>query len=257
MIEPQPASPALPPHALLRRYYADEGQRRAFVRDIFDSTAGDYDRVENAMALGSGSWYRRSALVRGGLKPGMKTLDVAIGTGLVAREAMALTGNPRLVFGVDPSEGMLSQAVRSLDVRAVRGTAERLPLASGIFDFLTMGYALRHLGDLAAALGEFHRVLRPGGVACILEITRPAGKISMSLLRAYMRGLVPFVSRLTARTPQSPMLWQYYWDTIEACVPPEKVMQAMRDAGFVDVKRYVEWGVFSEYTGRKPAERFP
>ena len=73
----------------------------------------------------------------------MRTLDVAIGTGLVAREAMALTGNPRLVFGVDPSQGMLSQAVRGLDVRAIRATAEHLPLADSTFDFLTMGYAMR------------------------------------------------------------------------------------------------------------------
>jgi demethylmenaquinone methyltransferase/2-methoxy-6-polyprenyl-1,4-benzoquinol methylase len=254
MPEPTPSvSPAQAPHALLTQYYSDERQKRAFIREIFDSTAGDYDRVESTMALGTGSWYRRSALVRAGLKPGMKTLDVAIGTGLVAREAMKLAGDQRLVFGVDPSQGMLAQAVRQLDVRAVRATAERLPLADDNFDFLTMGYALRHLADLASAFGEFHRVLRPGGVACILEITRPAGKIRMALLRGYMRGLVPLISRITTRTRQSPMLWQYYWDTIEACVPPEQVMQAMRDAGFVDVKRYVELGIFSEYTGRKGA----
>jgi demethylmenaquinone methyltransferase/2-methoxy-6-polyprenyl-1,4-benzoquinol methylase len=147
---------------------------------------------------------------------------------------------------------MLAEAVRQLSIRAVRGFGEQLPLADNTFDFLSMGYALRHLSDVVGAFKEFYRVLRPGGVACLLEITRPTGRVSLFLLRCYLRGLVPLISRLAARTPQSPRLWEYYWDTIEACVPPERLMQAMREAGFVDVKRQLELGVFSEYTGRKP-----
>lgn len=255
MLDPMQASPLmLAPHALLPRYYADERQKRSFIRNIFDSTAADYDGVERAMALGTGSWYRRQALQRAGLKAGMKVLDVAVGTGLVAREAMALTGNPLWVVGVDPSEGMLDQAVQKLGIRAVRGTAENLPLSDSTFEFLSMGYALRHLSDLMATFREFHRVLRPGGRVCILEITRPAGRLSLVLLRWYMRGLVPMVSRLTALKPRSPMLWEYYWDTIEACVSPVRVMQAMRDAGLVDVEQRVEIGLFSEFTGRKAEE---
>ena len=126
-----------------------------------------------------------------------------------------------------------------------------MPLADDSFDFLSMGYALRHLSDLRSAFGEFFRVLRPGGVACIMEISRPAGRISAIGLRWYMRRMVPMLSRLVGNSQQSPRLWQYYADTIEACIPPERVLQSMRDAGFSDVKRYVEWGVFSEYTARK------
>src|SRR5688572_11391454 len=76
---------AVAPHPTLPRYYASDG-KRSFVRRIFNHTAGDYDRVEKMMALGSGSWYRRQALMRAGLVSGMRVLDVAIGTGLVARE---------------------------------------------------------------------------------------------------------------------------------------------------------------------------
>jgi demethylmenaquinone methyltransferase/2-methoxy-6-polyprenyl-1,4-benzoquinol methylase len=250
------APPVIAPHAPLRRYYPDERDRKSFVREIFDNSAADYDRVERTMALGSGSWYRRQALRRAGLKPGMKVLDVAMGTGLVAREAMALAGNSQLVFGVEPSAGMLAQAVRQLSIRAVRGTGEQLPLAADTFDFLSMGYALRHLSDLRAAFGEFYRVLKPGGTVCIIEISRPAGKISAAALRWYMKNMVPMLSRLAGNSSQSPRLWQYYADTIEACIPPELVLDAMRDAGFVEVNRYVEWSVFSEYTGRKGEHTF-
>ena len=75
------------------------------MRDIFDSPPADYDRVERMMALGSGSWYRRGALERAGLGAGMRVLDVAMGTGLVAREAVALTGSPALVTGSTRAPG--------------------------------------------------------------------------------------------------------------------------------------------------------
>jgi len=73
------------------------------------------------------------------------------------------------------------------------------------------------------------------------------------LLKAYMRGVVPTIARLVSRSPTTPMLWRYYWDTIEACIAPDAVIAALRDAGFTDVKRYVELGIFSEYTAIKAA----
>jgi demethylmenaquinone methyltransferase / 2-methoxy-6-polyprenyl-1,4-benzoquinol methylase len=72
-----------------------------------------------------------------------------------------------------------------------------------------------------------------------------------------MRFLFPLLSRLASRGNKSPLLWEYYWDTIEACVPPPRVLQAMRDAGFTDVKQAVQFGLFSEYTALKPAKGSP
>lgn len=244
------AAIALPPHAPLTEYY-QPGEKTGFLRGIFDRSAPDYDRVERWMALGTGSWYRRQALRRGGLMPGMKVLDVAAGTGMVAREAISILGTPSGVVALDPSRGMLDQLLATLCVPVICATGERLPLASGSFDFLSMGYALRHLCDLPTALREFRRVLRPGGIVCLLEITAPAGKIRRALMRCYLRGLVPCLTRLTARPADSKLLWQYYWDTIDACVSPERVLDAMRDAGFVNVNRHAELGLFSEYTGTR------
>jgi len=237
----------------LRRYYADERQHRSFVRDIFDQGAADYDRVEWLMAFGTGSRYRNEALRRAGLRPGMKVLDVAVGTGLVARQAVEIVGDPHLVFGIDPSAGMLAEARKNLSICAIRASAEYLPLASESFDFLSMGYALRHMSDLATTLREFHRVLKPGGVVCILEITRPQGRIATTLVRWYMRAIVPLLSRLTCRGRGS-LLWEYYWDTIEACIPPQRVLEALSLAGFADVKQSVQFGIFSEYRGVKRKE---
>jgi len=248
--EPPGNADVLPPHPGLDRYY--EGAKDGFVRRIFDQGAADYDRIEKMMALGSGSWYRRKALLRAGLQPGMKVLDVAIGTGLVAREEIAITGDGANVTGVDPSAGMLAEARRALDVGAVRGKAEDLPLANDAFDFLSMGYALRHVSDLHRAFAQFSRVLAPGGSLCILELTRPRGNVRSALLRWYMGSLIPTLARLVTRGNQSRLLWRYYWDTIESCISPEKVLAALAAAGFTDVKRHTELGIFSEYTARKP-----
>lgn len=237
----------------LPHYWSGDRERPGWVRSLFDRTAVDYDRIECMTALGCGSRYRREALERAGLAPGMRVLDVAVGTGLVAREAVRLTGDPSRVIGVDPSEGMLRETRRALAIRAARGMAEHLPFADDRFDFLSMGFALRHVADLDVVFREYLRVLRPGGTACIMEITRPQGRAARLLLRAYMRGLIPFLSRFIVRQRDSVALMRFYWDTIEACAPPATILDALRRAGFADVRREVSLGVFSEYTGRKPA----
>jgi demethylmenaquinone methyltransferase / 2-methoxy-6-polyprenyl-1,4-benzoquinol methylase len=241
------------PHVPLQAYYACEADRREWVRNLFDRTAGDYERMERLMALGSGSWYRRRALQRGGLRPGMSVVDVGVGTGLVAREAAAIVGNGELVLGVDPSSGMLQNARVPAGVRLLSGSAESIPAPDAAADFLSMGYALRHIGDLVAAFREFRRVLKPGGRVCLLEITSPRGVLPRVMLKAYMRGVVPILARFVARQRDVPELMRYYWDTIEACVPPESILNALVAAGFMDVVRYVEHGVFSEYRAVNPA----
>jgi demethylmenaquinone methyltransferase/2-methoxy-6-polyprenyl-1,4-benzoquinol methylase len=250
---PLPTKPAvLRPHAPLSAYYGDEPDHQRFLRRIFDETAVDYDRIERVLALGSGPWYRRSALRRAGLARGAQVLDVGIGTGLVAREALKLIGADGRLIGVDPSPGMMGQ-VDLPGVTLVAGRAEALPQPDASADFLSMGYALRHISDVGAAFSEFHRTLRPGGRLMVLEITRPSGRFATLLLKAYMRAVVPILARMVARQSSTAKLWEYYWDTIEACIPPASVMEALKAAGFTDVRRHVELGIFSEYTAVKPA----
>lgn len=252
MTETSELPPVLRPHVPLTAYYEDEAGRQRFVRRIFDETAADYDRVENVLAFGSGRWYRGQALQRAGLQPGARMLDVGIGTGLVAREALKLIGPAGRLTGVDPSPGMMGE-VGLPGVELLAGRAEALPCEDASRDFVSMGYALRHLSDLSAAFAEFHRVLKPGGRLLVLEITRPQGRAATLLLKTYMRAVVPTIARLVARRSQTSHLWRYYWDTIEACIPPERVLAALAAAGFAQVERHVELGIFSEYHAVKPA----
>lgn len=251
MPEESRSGPTRAPIGALPHYWADERGRRRFVRDLFDGTARDYDYVERLLALGSGSWYRRQALLRSGLAPGMVVLDVATGTGLVAREALATVGPEGRVFGLDPSAGMLAEARRLLPITALRGRGEKLPFADASFDFVSMGFALRHVTDLDALFGEFRRVLKPGGVACILEISRPRPRIVAQPLRVFMTRVVPAVARIARRHGEAQRLMNFYWDTIDACVPPEEVLAALARVGFTAPKRVVSLGMFSEYVACK------
>ena len=240
------------PHEPLHEYYASEGERAGFLHEIFASTAADYDRVERMLAFGTGPGYRRRALQRAGLSAGMRVLDVGVGTGLVAAQALALSSPGGEVTGVDPSIAMMQASPLAGRIRLLEGRAEALPVADAQYDFLSMGYALRHVGDVGAAFAEFFRALAPGGRVCILEITKPEGRLSTALLRAYMRGAVPLLARLAGSRADTPRIWRYYWDSIEACAPPARIMDTLRSAGFAEVEREVELGVFSAYRARKP-----
>lgn len=253
MNESDPSAPpgVLRPHAPLTAYYGNEVEHERFLSRMFDETAPDYDRIERVLAFGTGAAYRRAALRRAGLAEGDHVLDVGIGTGLVARAALRLIGTRGRLVGVDPSPGMLGE-IALPGVELLRGRAEALPQPDASNDFVSMGYALRHLSDVRPAFAEFFRVLRPGGRLLILEITKPDSRIGTAALKAYMRAVVPMIARVVARRRDTAELWRYYWDTIEACIAPESVLAALRVAGFERVERHVELGVFSEYTAVKP-----
>ena len=166
----------LPPHPTLDRYYADQSGQRAFLDSMFAATAPHYRRLDGLVSLGSGPSYRRYALSHAGLKPGMDMLDVATGTGLVAQAARTLVGPSGRVTGLDRNGGMLAEAQRTLGRGLVQGTAESLPFRDDRFDFLSMGYALRHVTDLEVTFREYFRVLKPGGTVLILEFSRPRSR---------------------------------------------------------------------------------
>jgi demethylmenaquinone methyltransferase/2-methoxy-6-polyprenyl-1,4-benzoquinol methylase len=251
--QPKTDSPAMPlsPHRQLSEFYAAPAARQHFVNELFNEAAPDYDWVSGMMSFGRDQIYRREALKRSGLTPEMRLLDVASGTGLMIKAALELGVNPAQVTGVDPSQGMLAENRKRNPVTLLEGTGEALPCADSAFDFVCMGYALRHVEDLGKLFSEVKRVLRPDGKILILEITRPTNPVALPLIRFYMQQLVPRIGWLRRRNKSTVKLMQYYWATIAECVPPSVIITALADGGFKNVKRTVSNGVLSEYVAQR------
>jgi demethylmenaquinone methyltransferase/2-methoxy-6-polyprenyl-1,4-benzoquinol methylase len=237
---------------VLTQYYRSERDRASFVTTLFDGAARHYDWVGHLLAFGSGPYYRRRTLARAGLRPQMKLLDVATGTGQVARAAARILGDPCGVVGLDPSVGMLREARRVHAGPLVQGRAEEIPLQDDAFDMLSMGFALRHVATLEIAFAEYRRVLKPGGRLLLLEVSRPRSAMIRWAIRIYFQHVLPLIIRIGTGSPDARLLMKYYWDTIDECVPPAMILAALRQTGFVQVQHRVVAGCLSEYVAVKP-----
>ena len=224
----------VPPHPPLRRYYSEDEERQAFLNELFNRTAYQYRNIDKATGFGSGLWYRRKALREAGLKAGMHMLDVACGPALVAQCAREVVGPSGRVIGLDPSIGMLREAQKGPCRNIVRGIGEQLPFPDASFDFLSMGYALRHVSDLKTAFSEYRRVLKPGGIVLLLDICRPRSALLLSMSRFYIKTVLGIVFAVSTGNRDMKTLMEYWWDTTEFCVPSETILDALQEVGFAD-----------------------
>jgi demethylmenaquinone methyltransferase/2-methoxy-6-polyprenyl-1,4-benzoquinol methylase len=178
----------------------------------------------------------------------MHVLDVACGPALVSQCAADIVGPSGSVIGLDPSIGMLREARKGPCRTLINGIGERLPFANESFDFLSMGYALRHLSDLRVAFAEFRRVLKPGGIVLLLEICRPRSAWLRSLSRFYVKTVLGMAFSASTGNRDMKTLMEYWWDTTESCVQPKAVVGALNDAGFSDCSEHAMFsGLLRDY----------
>jgi len=205
-------------------------------RALFAPLGPTYDRYAALLSFGQDPRWRRFLVSRLDVGPTDTVLDVATGTGAVARELIARKGCA--VVGLDQSPEMLAEARRRLgaDVELVEGTAEHLPFGDASFDALTFTYLLRYVGDPAATLRELARVVRPGGTVASLEFALPRGPWR-PLWELYVRAVIPAAGR--AIDPGWRRVGRFLGSSIRdfyARWPEDRVLRAWRDAGIDDVR---------------------
>ncbi|HZO98387.1 MAG TPA: class I SAM-dependent methyltransferase [Gaiellaceae bacterium] len=202
---------------------------------LFDPLGPTYERCAALLSFGQDARWRRFLVTRVEAGPGDRVLDVATGTGLVARELAARHGCA--VVGVDRSPGMLAEARRrTTGIELVEARAEALPFADGEFDALTFTYLLRYVDDPAATLRELARVVRAGGVVAGLEFGVPSGAWRAPW-ELYVRAGLPAAGAVVGRG------WREAGAFLGGSIrrfarawPQERLEQAWRAAGVGDVR---------------------
>jgi demethylmenaquinone methyltransferase / 2-methoxy-6-polyprenyl-1,4-benzoquinol methylase len=213
-------------------------ERKSRALTLFAGLPRRYDLLSAALSLGQDPRWRRALVEAVGAAPEERVLDVATGTGLVARELVRSYGCS--VVGLDQSVEMLAAARRALKrspdlaarIELVEGEAERLPFADREFDHLTFTYLLRYVDDPAATLAELARVVRPGGRIGSLEFGIPDSSMWRALWRAYTRTGLPAVGRLFGRPWQQ--VGRFLGPSIEelyARWPLERQLELWREVG--------------------------
>jgi demethylmenaquinone methyltransferase / 2-methoxy-6-polyprenyl-1,4-benzoquinol methylase len=172
-------------------------ERTRHARTLFAGIADEYDRMGSVLSFGQDPRWRRFLVSRVNAMPGSTVLDVATGTGLVARELARKNLN---VVGLDQSPSMVRRGRSAVEatglgerIRFVAGQAQALPFADETFDAVTFTYLLRYVDDPAATVRELARVLRPGGVMASLEFHVPQGQWLRAGWTAYTRGAMPLI----------------------------------------------------------------
>lgn len=172
-------------------------ERTRHARRLFAGIAPEYDRMSAILSLGQDPRWRRFLVSRVNAIPGSWVLDVATGTGLVARD---LARRNLRVVGLDQSPSMVRRGERAVRhampderVRFVLGQAQALPFPGEAFDALTFTYLLRYVDDAAETLRELVRVLRPGGVMAGLEFHVPQDPWLHAGWYLYTRGAMPLI----------------------------------------------------------------
>lgn len=210
-----------------------ETEKAARVRAVFESVAGKYDLMNDLMSGGLHRAWKAFAIGQSGARPGQRVLDVAGGTGDLARDLARRVGPTGQVWLTDINSAMLAHGRdrlldRGLDLPVAQCDAEHLPFPDGMFDLVTVAFGLRNMTHKDNALKEMCRVLKPGGRLLVLEFSR-VWKPLAGVYDAYSFGLLPWMGRLVAGDEAS---YRYLAESIRKHPDQETLKSMMSEAGF-------------------------
>ena len=212
-----------------------ETEKRERVREVFDSVASRYDIMNDMMSLGVHRLWKRFTIDQAAINPGNVVLDLAGGTGDLAKAFSRKVGKDGHVILADINAAMLQQGRSRLIDGGIAGNvtiaqvdAQALPFDSGTFDCITMAFGLRNVTDKDVALASMFRVLKPGGKAMILEFSKPDGVVKPAY-DLYSFKVLPTLGRLVANDAES---YQYLAESIRMHPDQETLKSMMEDAGF-------------------------
>ncbi len=234
-----------------RRVKAEEKAR--LVRQVFDSVSPRYDLMNDLMSGGVHRLWKAELIDRLAPRPGQVLLDVAGGTGDIAQRFLARAGDAQAIV-CDINESMLGQgrnraidAGRLAGISWVCGDAESLPVADAAVDAYTVAFGLRNVTDIAAALAEARRVLKPGGRFLCLEFSRVETPLLRQAYDLYSFTVLPLLGQVVAGDRSA---YQYLVESIRQFPPQAELAQMMEAAGLEQVSfRNLTGGIAALHSG--------
>ena len=204
------------------------------VRQMFDSIAPAYDFMNRAMTMGIDIWWRRLAVKRLQRIRPARILDVATGTGDFAIQ-LNKSLHPQHIMGIDLSRGMLDEARRKVKEKGLeemitfeQGDCMALPMADASFDAVTVAFGVRNFEHLQQGYKEMARVLRPGGMLCVLELSTPKNRVIRWFYDLYTQHIIPAIGAMKSGDKSA---YRYLPQSIAAVPQGDNMLQLMRNAG--------------------------
>jgi demethylmenaquinone methyltransferase/2-methoxy-6-polyprenyl-1,4-benzoquinol methylase len=210
-------------------------EKARHVKGVFDSVASKYDIMNDLMSGGLHRLWKRYTIDQAAVRPGQAVLDLAGGTGDLARRFAPIVGSTGQVVLADINHSMLIEGRKRLIDAGVSGSlaitqvdAEQLPFATATFDCVTIAFGLRNVTNKGAALQSMLRTLKPGGKVLVLEFSKPPDVLK-PVYDLYSFKVLPAIGKLVANDESS---YQYLAESIRMHPDQESLLNMMQDAGF-------------------------
>lgn len=231
-------------------------EKQQKVADVFHSVAGNYDVMNDAMSMGLHRLWKRRAIQLTGVRTGQTVLDLASGTGDLAKQMAALVGPTGKVVFSDINASMLTEGRARMESQGLIGNiryaqinAENIPFPDDIFDCVTIGFGLRNVTDKQKALNEMCRVIKPGGRVLILEFSQVTMPGLKPIYDAYSFHLLPKMGKWIAKDEDS---YRYLAESIRKHPDQQTLKGMMNDAGLEDTEFFnLNGGIVAIHRGFK------
>lgn len=234
--------------------YAEHGSKKEQVAQMFDNISGRYDLLNHLLSLNIDKIWRKKAVKLIAKYNPQIILDVATGTGDFALEIMRL--NPKMIKGIDISEGMLEVGRQKMMKKGLSniivletGDAESINYPEETFEAVTVAFGVRNFENLRNGLTDIHRVLKTGYPLAVLEFSKPKNFPFKQLYWFYFKAILPVVGKLISKDPSA---YTYLPESVMAFPEGKNFTDILEAVGFKNIKAYrLTGGIATIYLAEK------
>jgi len=226
--------------------------KKGLVQNVFDKVYSQYDLMNDFMSLGIHRIWKKNLLNMMNPHDNQNLIDVACGTGDVAKLFLNFVNKSSKITCVDPNKGMLKKGQEKLkdfkNLKWINASAENLPVKDDSFDFYTISFGLRNTKNLNLALKEAYRVLKPGGRYLCLEFSKIQNSSLNFLYKNYSK-IIPSIGKIVVGESEP---YDYLVKSIEEFLSQEELLDLLKKNNFKECSyRNLSGGIVSIHSGWK------